>query len=69
MSTCGKLFGETNLSHKRVYGYSKKPALGIHPKKRISQNEKLYSCKCYWSIIHNIKKPQLLGRNLEVKLW
>lgn len=29
------------LSHERVLGYSEKPALGIHPKGRIPQNEKV----------------------------
>lgn len=44
------------VSHERVHGYAKNPALGIHPKERIPQNEKLYSCKCYCSIICNTKK-------------
>lgn len=41
VQTCAKQFGKINLSHERVCGYSKKPALGIHPKERIPQNAKV----------------------------
>lgn len=52
-----------NLSHKRVYGYYRKPALRIHPKDRIPQSE-----EAAFMQICNIKAPQIFGRNLGVKL-
>lgn len=40
VQTRGKQFDKVNLSHERICGYSKKPALGIHPEERILHNEK-----------------------------